>query len=362
MFVFAHAPRGTQADAARRAQPRRLVAAAVLATSLTALATACTTGAGSTNPKVLRTATAGPTSPTGLAETGNGPAAALSASPSPTGPNGTVGTSLTISNGTDEVLMNGTSVNFGVPVNDLSWSQDGTKAVFIDGQGNLDMANPDGSGRVTLALNPGGQTWSHPTWAAYAGTGPSHSQQWTDVIFAAQSNGVQTLEEIPPTEVEGTPTRVALYSPGAIGGGPIPQTGNGWPTASGDRGDTVYQNENDAIDTVYIIDNNLRDATSDTNEIGSDPAMLETAAGGTDIVFVRQVDGRSHLFTISDPTGLNTPTDITPNSTTDCTEPAWSPDGTLIAFSTPDGVETVHADGSDPATVTDTPGFPAYRP
>ncbi len=285
------------------------------------------------------------------------PSAAAAASPSAT-PNGTAGTALTISDGTDEVLMNGTAVDFGVPVNDLSWSADGSKAVFIDGQGDLDMADPDGSGRVTLAQNPGGQTWSHPTWASFAGTSPNDTDAWTDVFFAVQSGGTQTLEAIPTNAVDGTPTPVPLG--GAFGSTvAVPQTGNSWPTAVGANGLAVFENVADGVDTVFRIDNNIRDITHPTSEVGAEPSVDADNA----IVFVRQVGGHSHLFTVSQTGGVyGAPVDITPSSTTDCTEPAWSPDGSLIAFSSPDGVETIHADGTDPAMITFAAGFPAFRP
>ena len=78
--------------------------------------------------------------------------------------NGTAHNGLTISDGTRYVVMNGTRVDFGTAVRDLSWSPDGSKAAFIDGDGDLVVSNPDGSGRVVVAKNPGGQNWSHPTW------------------------------------------------------------------------------------------------------------------------------------------------------------------------------------------------------
>lgn len=141
-------------------------------------------------------------------------------------------------------------------------------------------------------------------------------------------------------------------------GAPVPQTGNTWPVAAGDTGEAVFQNDTDGIDTIYQLDNNLRDITTATGQVGFDP----TIDADGEIVFVRQVNGRSHLLTTSETTtGFTTPVDITPNSTTDCTDPAWSPDDSLIAFATPDGVETVHPDGSEPTMVTSTPGFPAYR-
>ncbi|MFJ9522905.1 hypothetical protein ACIRPK_32240 [Kitasatospora sp. NPDC101801] len=59
--------------------------------------------------------------------------------------NGTAHNGLTISNGTRYVVMNGTTVDFGTEVRDLVWSPNGRKAAFVDGAGDLVVADPDGS-------------------------------------------------------------------------------------------------------------------------------------------------------------------------------------------------------------------------
>src|SRR3954465_161814 len=77
---------------------------------------------------------------------------------------GTKGTGLTISNGSTYVIMDGRKVGFGVHVRDLAWSPNRGKAAFIAAAGNLEVANANGTGRHIVAVNPGHQTWSHPTW------------------------------------------------------------------------------------------------------------------------------------------------------------------------------------------------------
>src|SRR5438445_5968385 len=72
----------------------------------------------------------------------------------------TVPRGLTISDGTRHVIVNGKSIDFGTIVRDLAWNPSGSKAAFIDGRGDLVVSDPDGSHRVTVAANPGGQTWS----------------------------------------------------------------------------------------------------------------------------------------------------------------------------------------------------------
>ena len=112
------------------------------------------------------------------------------ASAAPTASHGT----LTVSNGTKYVLIGSHKVNFGVPVRDLAWSPDGRKAAFVDGSGNLDIANPDGSGRVVVAKNPGNQNWSHPTWQVTAKDTQNNIPAKDNLIFAARANGVSRLK------------------------------------------------------------------------------------------------------------------------------------------------------------------------
>ncbi len=118
---------------------------------------------------------------------------------------------LTISNGSKYVLINGHQVNFGVPVRDLAWSPNGAKAAFIDGSGNLDVANPDGSGRVVVAKNPGGQNWSHPTWQVTAKDSQVGLPAKDNLIFAARAGGVSRLKYISAKAVHGTPKTLSLY-------------------------------------------------------------------------------------------------------------------------------------------------------
>ncbi|WP_345708310.1 hypothetical protein [Kitasatospora paranensis] len=114
-----------------------------------------------------------------------------SAPPSPTAPvtasaagrttaparNGAV-QGLTISNGTNLVLMNGTSVDFHTAVRDLAWSPDGGRAAFIDGAGDLSVSRADGSHRVVVARNPGGRPGPTPPGRSTLPT-PSASRRRT---------------------------------------------------------------------------------------------------------------------------------------------------------------------------------------
>jgi hypothetical protein len=263
---------------------------------------------------------------------------------------------LTISNGTTQVLMNGTSVDFGVVVRDLAWSPNGSKAAFIDGNGNLDVSNPDGSGRVVVARAASGDNWSHPSWRVTPAMTDYDQAARNDIFFASSKGGVTTLKSVSATAVNGSPTVLSLNAENGPGVTPLPQTGNTWPSVGGKAGTAAYANTGNG--DIYLRDDNIRQQGS-MMTAGSEPAM-DTA--GDAVVFVRSVGGHDHLFLERLDSVSRTARDLTPNATTDYTEPTWSPDGGTIAARTPDGIATVPSNGSAaPHRVSSVTGLPAYR-
>ncbi|MEU9041680.1 MULTISPECIES: hypothetical protein [unclassified Kitasatospora] len=316
----------------------------------------------------------GPTAaPTGAAPASAAPGTAAPGAPSQSGSpapgakevNGTSAANhLTISTGTQTVAMNGATVDFGTTVRDLAWSPDGKKATFVNGSGDLVIANPDGTGKVTLAKNPGGETWSHPTWlraTAMPGdtSGAAGLERFNTIVFASDKGGVLKLERVPTKTPGATPE---VLTPHSSEGGDDnlpqpPQTGNTWANAGGHRGEIAYANT--PANEVYIYDDYIRPAARDMGK-GSQPAL---SPDGEHLVFVRSVNGHDHLFTRSTQFDQKPEKDLTPSATTDYTEPVWSPDGKTIAARTPDGVSTLPADGSaGPVQVSTIKGLPAYRP
>jgi hypothetical protein len=277
---------------------------------------------------------------------------------------------MTISDGSGKVLMNGASVDFGTQVHDPAWSPDGTRVAFIDGGGNLVVANADGSGRTEAAHNPGGQTWSHPTWQTTKADTANGMPARNNIFFASTAGGA-TLWEVSTDAHDAQPKQISLNGYSGAGNTPPSKTGNAWPSGGGHYGGAVYEHENGSSSDVYIRDDYLRQQGGLAIKNASEPDYVlvggsATNQGTPEVVFVREVGAHRHVFieTILTSTGGNAGAarDLTPNATTDCTEPAVSPDGKTVAFSTSSGVVSVAADGTgNPAFVTHAAGFPAFR-
>ncbi|MFL6112041.1 MAG: hypothetical protein ACJ786_11910 [Catenulispora sp.] len=285
--------------------------------------------------------------------------------------NATGGTGLTVSDGSGKVLMNGRTVDFGTAVHDPSWSGDGKRVVFIDGGGNLVVANADGSGRTEVAKNPGGQKWSHPTWQTRKGDPVNQMPALNAFFFAADVHGTTTLKTVTADAHDGRPQELELNGYADENAALPPLTANQWPSAAGQLGGAVYEHDNGSSSDVYIRDDYLRQQGGLSIKNAAQPGFAlvgktSTDEGMPEVVFVRAVNGHRHVFlsSLQSSTGGDKPApkDLTPNATADCTEPAISPDGKTVAFSTPAGVEIIPADGSGaPKLVTNAPGFPAFR-
>ncbi|AUG77936.1 hypothetical protein CFP65_3129 [Kitasatospora sp. MMS16-BH015] len=288
------------------------------------------------------------------------PSRAASAAPQAAEPaaplNGTAHNGLTISNGTRYVVMNGTTVDFGTAVRDLAWSPDGRKAAFVDGNGDLAVAAPDGTGRITVAKHGAGETWSHPAWQVAPALADGTIRAKNNLQFVVTTGGTTRLETVVATGGTPQPLRLGSYSEENFS--PNPETGNTWVSGGTSYGATAYANSENG--EVYYRDDNLRQQGGSVTK-GSEPTI---SPDSRDIVFVRASHGHDHLFAYrSGRQGQPTVVDLTPNATTDYTEPTYSPDGRTIAARTADGIVTLPADGSAaPKLVSGYHGLPSYRP
>ncbi len=258
------------------------------------------------------------------------------------------GAELTISNGSPWVYMNGKSVNFHTDVRDLAWNPAGTKAVFVDSNGNLETANADGSGRVVAVKAPAGVAFSHPTWE----TSPSTvvgDYPGNNLIFTAAVKSFSELEWVPATGVNAKP-----YVLNGLNGSNWANAGANLTNIAQRKGSFVF--DNTRTGDVYIADAYLRMQTTGLGR-GSEAAL---SPNGDEVVFVRSVSGHDHL--IEENVTNHAVTDLTPHATTNYTEPTFSSNGATIAFRAPNGTYTMSATGNHAATkVTGSVGLIAYR-
>ncbi|MFE0461757.1 hypothetical protein ACFW1A_21145 [Kitasatospora sp. NPDC058965] len=338
----------------RRGSAAALALTAALGVGSTLLLTACgpdETAGATASPSGAATAVPG-------GATGRPSGSASPGRPTPAPPaHGTGVPHLTVSNGTSIVLLDSSTVDFHTLVRDLAWSPDGSKAAFIDGDGNLVVSKPDGTGKVTVAKNPGHQTWSHPTWQVVKSDPNIGNPAKNSIFLTVDKGGSTTLAGVPADAVGATPTQLSLNAEGdGENVTPLPQTGNVWPNVGGNYGSAVYANTGDGM--VYIRDDSLRQQGRKLTA-GSQPAL---SPDQHEVVFVRSVGGHDHLFTLDLDTQNAQPRDLTPKATTDYTEPAWAPAGKELAARTPDGIVLLPADGSQaPKPTAATPGLPVYR-
>jgi len=264
---------------------------------------------------------------------------------------------LTVSNGSHSVLINGHWVNFGVTVRDLAWSPDGSKAVFIDGSGNVVTANPNGGDRVVVAVNPGHQTWSHPTFEVVHGDAVDGIPSRNNIIFTVDAKGVDRLDYVSATAHHAKPQLLPLGRESGEGTVAPPMTGNNWANGAGTFGTTVYENTDGH---VYFRDDYTRQQGGELAR-GSEPA-LSPAPLVEEVVFVRSVAGHDHIFEGQYTQHGFTVRDLTPHATTDYTEPTFSANGQTIAFRAANGTYTIPASGTHtPVKVSGYTGLAAYR-
>jgi hypothetical protein len=230
-------------------------------------------------------------------------------------------------------------------VTDAAWSPDGSRIAFVDGDGNIATAKPDGTGLYVLTKAASGVVRSRPSWSR-------------SMIFFAEKRP------------DGTSALVAVPGNGcAVGAGSAEakdwdmDTGDGTsyvdlsPSAAlSERPSRVaFQHEEPGGSEVWINDTNQRSGPSTAKiATGSDPAFLPD---GTKLAFV----GANGQIYVRD--GYTDPVQITfgadkPHRLT------WTPDGKQIAYSTSTGVEAVStspgANTNPPTKVSDKPGVPTY--
>ena len=253
---------------------------------------------------------------------------------------------LLVSNGTAQVSIGDATVTFGSTVTDAAWSPDGTRIAYVDGDGNIATARPDGTEVVVLTSSNSAVTRSRPSW----------SRQW---IFYAER------------KADGTSALMSVEANGcAIPG--YPAGGAEWDMDTGDGTSYIdsapsgslsvgpsrvaFQHDEPSGPEIWVNDTNQRSPETYMVVDGSEPAL---SLDGQQLAYV---GGNGQIYVTSVAQGANGQLQIT----FDAQEPTrltWTADGRHVAYQSSTGIESVGtspASGSNPATrLAEEPGVPS---
>ncbi|WP_027345485.1 cell wall-binding repeat-containing protein [Hamadaea tsunoensis] len=259
---------------------------------------------------------------------------------------------LLLSDGTANVRIGTRTVTFPSTVTDAVWSPDGSRIAYIDGDGNVATARPDGTGVLVLTEKKDGVTRSHPAW--FSGS----------VLFTEKTAKAVNVMQ---TSANGHTDRwrdTAVYN--GVLGSDSPESGNSSPSAMSNTGlfagtgEIAFQHAGSKGPEVWVLDVNQREPWGLKAADGTEPAV---SPDGKAVAYVAK-NGQISVIANQDkakPTqisfGAASPTHLT-----------WTPDGKSIAYATKTGVESIAAKipagakENKPQSVASTPGVPSFLP
>jgi len=321
---------------------QRLAVSAILASSLTvAVASGCSSSSSPVVP--ARGTESAPVS---------GTSQSSSSSPPPAAAVFKVG-ALLVSDGTSTVTVGGEKFAFPTTVTDAAWSPDGSRIAFIDADGNVDSAHPDGTGRLVLTKRTAGETLTAPAWRGDHILYTHRAASGALMVERVAADGIAT---------PGDAGQPAVGGPGAPTGANCAADASTALLTNGARGETAFQHQGAHGPEVWIMDEYQRDATTVKLADGSQPAV---SPDGTQVAYVG-ADGQIHLGPSTIPYGKTAQTTTASSGLSAPTHLTWTPDGQRIAFSTASDIESIAAHpaggahANAPTIVSNTRGVATY--
>ena len=259
-----------------------------------------------------------------------------------------------ISDGSNVVRVGDQKVTFPTTVTDAVFSADGSRIAFVNGDGNIATARPDGKGLKVLTAKATGVVRSRPAW--YGGS----------VIFTERTgNGAAELKDVVGSgagTMAGEPgEQIAWMGETDSAEQEDKQFGsNASVVFPGPGREAAFQHAGSKGPEVWVSDQNQRTPMQSKLVDGSEPAL---SSDGMRVAFV---DPGGQIKVIEAKKDNATPVQITFGATSP-THLVWTPDG-RIAYSTPTGVESVAASvaagatTNPPTSLSSTPGVATFLP
>jgi hypothetical protein len=259
-----------------------------------------------------------------------------------------------ISDGTEVVTIGDQKVTFPTKVKDAVWAPDGSRIAFIDADGNLATARPDGTGLI------------HPAGVGKTKTTGNERPAWygSTILYTGWVSGKSQIQrrnaaETAPQWQQEQEDWGRLETGSDFPQGEVRNASASYFGESQDpHGRVAYEHETAKGDEVWVLDYNQREPSSTKIADGTEPAL---SPDGSKVAFV----GRNGQVQVAPAGGQKHPAKQVTFGAATPSHLVWTTDGARIAYSTPAGVQSVAAvpagAKSNPAEkVTDKPASVSY--